>query len=480
MKKMKTTLIATVALAAGVMSSLAQNAKECTITFAVTGVKQTSVSTSPSAANAGLWSQGPLYYKTGPVKFTDQDIIKDIAFVLWGNAGHYTSTAKLILDQSELGGFFNITPDLAQSVAVVDGTQPEGTFDSADADASTVIANSFDSTFVVLDSGRHMTNNPITGLLPVGHMQPWGQIWVKDSAKDQYDNVTYFFALSVQECYDCFYLNSYVSSSTFKVESQAGNGPPCCSAATELVGKGVDTYYLTLSFDNTANNPYLFPDSSCYAGDDVGNGNVVGIGYPVSSSTIPGDAIVPDTINDPKTGDYIDAIKSGVGAPSPYEARFTLNGVVTYSWTLGFIDKSDASPDFLGTAKYACNGYGFIQLFCSILSGSASFTEKVVKASSTIDQLDNVTWSDWWYGVGAEYEPADTSSGYDTAYDLGFYLVPFNVAASLTYHQNFDVDYPSDSNKDGELSGTDYDFAPAAWPHSGYVAPLFYPVIFPN
>jgi len=470
MKKMKTTIVA-VALAAGVsLPLLAQSAKECVITFAVTGLEQKSVSTSATIPNEGTWSAGPKFYKTGPIKFTDADLIHDIAFVEWGNAGHYSSSAKLILDQSELGGFFNITPDLAASFSDVDGTQPEGTFESLDGDASTAIANSFDSTFVALASGRHMTNNPITGLPPVGHMQPWGQIWVKDTAKDQFDNVTYFFALSVQECYDCFYLNSFVSTATFKTEIASQSGPPCCGTATTLIGNGVDTYYLTLSFDDTENNPYLFPDSSTYAGDDVGTGDVIG----VASATILGDAIVPDGI------EYVDLIKSGVGSPSPFEARFTLNGLVTYTWKLNFIDKSDLSPDFVGTAKYACNGYGFIQLFCAMLTGSATFTEKVVKASTTIDELTGDTWTDWWYGVGAEYEPADAFDGYDTAYDLGFYLTPFNVAASLTFHQNFNVEYPSDSNKAGELAGAPFNFAPAAWPHAGYVAPLYDPVIFPQ
>jgi hypothetical protein len=459
MKKMKTTIAASVALAAFVsMPVFAQLSKENTITFALTGASQTSVSTSATLANAGDWSQGPEYYKTTTFKVTDKNIIQYIAYILYGNPNHYSTTAKLVLDQSELSGFFNITPDLAHSDTDVGGpsalgTSPQGTFlTSPDLDSSTALANSSDSTAVVLDSGEHIVVNPLTGLNPVGHLQPWGQIWVKDSARGEYDNVTYFFALSVQECYDCFYLNSFISQSTFKTKVGGQVGPPCCTTPSALVGTGKDSYYLTLSFDNTVNNPYLNPDTAV-GGTSVYVG-VVGANANPATATIPGDGIAKYTLDDVN---YIDAIRAGVGRPEPYVARFTLNGILTYTWTLKYINTTDIAPDFVGTGVYPVSGYGFIGLFCSLLSGTGDFTEKLVKTSTTLQSLAaaDVSWQDSWYGIGAEYV-STVAPAYDTAYDLGLAdnITPINVGTSLTYHENFDIVYPTDVP----------DFAPAAWP----------------
>ena len=77
--------------------------------------------------------------------------------------------------------------------------------------------------FPALANGRHFDVNPddTTDLFtawPVGHHQPWGQIFVQDTGKSPMvcDNVTFLFAITVQECYDCFYLNSFISDATFK------------------------------------------------------------------------------------------------------------------------------------------------------------------------------------------------------------------------------------------------------------------------
>lgn len=485
---MKTTIATAVALAACASTQLfAQTVqKQDIITMSLIGAKQSSVSTSSSVANAGNWSSGPMYYKTTAIKVTDQDVIKYIGAVLWKNASHYSSSAKLVLVQGELSGFFNITPELGQSTANLDSSgNPDGTFTSADGDASTALQNSSDSTTFQLANGRHWDVNPlVTTEYPVGHLQPWGQIYVQDS-KTTDDNVTFFFAISVQECYDCFYLNSFISTATFKSSTTAPNGPPCCSLSSVIVGTGKDAYYLTLSFDNTQNNPYLNPNivdgaagfASCYVGNHVGIANVngtpvVGLG----STTIPGDGIVPDTINGAgaQPASYRDAIKSGIGSPSPYEARFTLNGVLTYTWKLAYVDKTDLSPDFLGTGSYVANGYGFIGLYCSLFnSATVTFKESTVKAGTAVSGVD---WADDWFGIGAEYVN-DSYNGVVTAYqdfiDNGTTYVwgapvefptPINVSTSLAYHQGFDKVYPADTD----------DFAPAAWPTPSYVKPLFY------
>jgi hypothetical protein len=445
MKIMKSTIATTVALAACVSTQLlAQNVKEGNITFALTGQEQVSVSET-TAANAGDWVdpttlRGPTHYKTGPTKMTQADLIKDISFTIYGTPNHYGSTAKLVLVQGELSGFFNMTPDLSNSVPDFNN----GYVNSADGDESTSIANSTDSLFTLLATGRHFETNPITGQYPVGHLQPWGQIYVKwgsASVTTNCENVTYFFGISVQECYDCFYLNSFISDSTFtfKTVTHAQSGPPCCSVPSgeQLLGAGKDRYYMTLSFDDTVNNPYLDPvEGSLYY---VG---VTGI----SPTLSPVDGVLPDV------SAYSQPITSRLGSPSPYEARFTLNGIMTYTWNLKFINSSDLYPDFVGTASYTANGYGFIQLYCTLLTGTVGITETLARASACCpEEIDTTSDSgsldDWWYAVGDFNDTYDTDS--TAALNSNLYFLwdgitpstPFNTGANLSYHGNFNDGY---------------------------------------
>ena len=151
--------------------------KQDTITFSLTGVKQSSVSTSSSVANAGNWSSGPMYYKTAAVKMTDKDIIKDIASVLYQNPNHYSAKAKLVLVQGELSGFFNITPDLGLSWpdsdtlgAPLDNVDPwfNDMGGTDDPDVNTTLANSTDSTTFQLANGRHWDVNPLVPTMSGG------------------------------------------------------------------------------------------------------------------------------------------------------------------------------------------------------------------------------------------------------------------------------------------------------------------------
>ena len=294
-------------------------------------------------------------------------------------------------------------------------------------------------------------------------MQPWGQIYVQyldASGNLLCENVTYFFAIQVEECYDCFYMNSFISDATFTTKTRSQAGPPCCGVGSTLVGKGKDRYYMSLSFDNTINNPYLNPDSLDWSG-------VYGYGW-FNASTIPGDGVFPDTIT------FSDVILSHIGKNEPYVARFTLNGIMTYTWTLNFLNKTDIAPDFLGTATYAVNGYGFIGLFCNLLTGTGTFAEKLVKVGDCCtgeDWADSLTGG--WYGIGAEYEAFDNSNGYATLYEAGDYITPMNVSTSLTYHHNF--------NRGGyEIKDPAFTIAPAAWPtpailgNPWFTAPLPY------
>lgn len=185
MKKMKTTIAATIALAACASTQLfaqpSPNVKSDTITFSLTEQGQASVSTSASALNAGSWltqnlnkdgsvaGVGPLHYKTTSKKLTQADIIHAIGIVLHGSAGYYSSQAKLVLVQGELSGFFNITPDLAASTAdtnlyfgdslvkpKVTGTSSlDGTFTTGDTDTDTGLQSGLDSLYAQLATGRH-------------------------------------------------------------------------------------------------------------------------------------------------------------------------------------------------------------------------------------------------------------------------------------------------------------------------------------
>jgi hypothetical protein len=153
------------------------------------------------------------------------------------------------------------------------------------------------------------------------------------------------------------------------------------------------------------------------------------------------DGLTPDGLP------YNDPIASHLGTFNQYVLRFTLNGVVTYSWNLKLINPSDLVPDFIGSASYPATGYGFWGLYCSLFSGSASIAEKTLKlANCCLDQ----PWSDSWYGPG-----------YDFIGNSGTRQTPVNILPSLSYHQYWNVGYAP-----GEQSGS----APLTDEPTGYSA----------
>jgi hypothetical protein len=340
-----------------------------------------------------------------------------------------------------------------------------------DLNTRTSIADGLDE-YARLATGRHFlpvpwltydVNDPslnttyiTTGEYPPGHMQPWGQIYVKDplahghtAADPLCENVTFFFYLSVEECYDCFYLSSFISDATFTTKAGTSGGLPCCTSPSFLMGRGVDRYYLSLSFDNTVNNSYLNPVQITPTAGTFANIPIYFYeftGYPGLTPTLGvADGTTPDLLP------YVDKIQSHLGTPSPYEMRFTLNGIVTYNWLLKMVNASDAAADYVGTATYAANGYGFIGLACSLITGSATFTEKIVKDTGCCDDVtwcmadlnldDNYTHSTGWYGPGADgyagyYDPAhDPDQNHPTYFN--FYPTdpyPFyNIIAGYSY-----------------------------------------------
>ncbi len=425
MKKILITAAALVACAGTQL--LAQNVKQDILTFNLTRQYQLSVSDT-TANDAGTWtapSGPPGYYKTQTTKLATADILRSIAVVLYGSANAYSSQAKLVLVQGELSGFFGLRtttdpdsglPTLASNPLYTNSIRSitigtNAPFDAVGKFYAGGPQLSTSSLFYRLDTGRNYDANPLDGRLALGHDQPWGQVFVQDKNATVCDNVTFFFNFYVQECYDCFYLNSFITDSKFVFKNKSG--PPCCAGTTANQASGKDRYFMEVSFDNTINNSYLDPDSGNYVG--WSGGPYPGIVGLVETD----DGVTPDAL------DYDDSIFNNVSFPTdqhPYDIyvmRFDIGGIVTYTWSLKLLNSTDPTQEFLGTAQYPVYGYGFIGKVCSLLNGTASFAEKSVK--STTCCLDT-PWYESWYGVG---------SGYGQSYDS-----EVNVPPALTYHEN--------------------------------------------
>jgi len=477
---MKKTLTTLAALAACAGTQLfAQNAKTDVVSFSLTTYAQSSVSTSPTVRNAGLWSQGPQYYKTANGKLNTTGVLQAIAIVLHGTPGYYSkfSNPQLVLVQGELTGFFGYP-----YVATLDDT------DTTDGDN------------IRFAEGRNMTNNPIDGALPPGHNQPWGQFFVQgNDTKGNAtlcENVSFFFAIQVQECYDCFYLNSFISDATFTFTQQ--KGPPCCAGSAVTKGSGTDKYYMTLQFDNTINNPYLNPtnfisvqvdDAGTLLGSVAGSTNLIPIiNEDEFYANVGGiDGLYPGVIGlverdngvNPDGLAYTDSITSTVNQPIDhhsydiYTLRFALNGVMQYRWNLTFINKGDPFPDFNGTGWFGstlgvgvgtATGYGYLAKVCTLFNGSVIFNEKVIAATKC---CLNEPWfspgsgqdGGFWFGIGDNDIGGDLASGTVTNNFSGTLTgamedyfntsfpghlgddVPVNTDLDLSLHINFNYGY---------------------------------------
>jgi hypothetical protein len=439
---MKKTLITAAALAACAGTQLfAQNVKQSTITFALTQQKQVSVSDTSKTANNGTWEAPPTVYKTATAQLKTANILQAMSLVLHGTPSYYSSKAQLVLVQGELSGFFNLDPELAAATVAggIDGTNSLqiGKFDS------TSIGTTLGGIVPRPATGRHFEENPVTGGWPPGHHQPWGQIFVQDLGKSPMlcENVTFFFAITVQECYDCFYLNSFISDATFKFSNATSGGPPCCDVPQNLTGNGKDRYYMTLSFDNTLNNPYLSDLSPGWIGGWGQKLNSAGDNYNPYKDIVGLNPFPPSAAVDGLEADflpYTSSIRAQVGTFNPYVLRFMLNGVLTYTWKLTFVDKSDVFPNFIGSASYPNSGHGFVGLYCSLFTGTVSIAEKAVKSSSCCLDLP---WYDSWFGVG-----------WDQIGNSAARLTPVNVMPDLSYHAYWDEEY-----EPGEQWGTNPD-----------------------
>jgi hypothetical protein len=345
---------------------------------------------------------------------------------------------------------FTVTTNLATNIVSGFNTNYDNSLGQFEVSG---IDSTLQGIFPDLATGRHFqpipdtdaSGNPVparVGQIPVGHQQPWGQIFIRDTGHSPMtcDNVTFFFAITVEECYDCFFLNSFISDAQFSFSSSSSGLPPCCDVPQNLLGKGKDRYYMRLSFDNTyPNNPYLDDGSPLWVGwGQKGNSNLpdynpyAGIKGIIPFPPIPGvvDGVAPDGYG------FVDSIASKVGTFNPAAMRFALNGIVTYTWNLKVVNTDYNIVDYVGNADYPVTGYGFVKLFCSLFNGDVKFTEKIVKTSACCLDLP---WYDSWYGIGL-----------DTAGNSADQPSPVNFAPSLSYHNYFDEEY-----EPGEQAGTE-------------------------
>ena len=65
------------------------------------------------------------------------------------------------------------------------------------------------------------------------------------------------------------------------------------------------------------------------------------------------------------------------------------------------------AADYVGSASYSYNGYGFIKLVCSLITGTATFQEAIVKDIGCCDDIP-------WY-------QASLNSGFNSTYATGWF-----------------------------------------------------------
>jgi len=356
---MNKTLIAALIVSVGLGSqAFAQKVKQGNITFSLTRQYQLSTNLTLSGGEPTKWQA-----KTKTAKVTQASILSAIGAVIHRG---FSSKATLTLARPELSGYYG--GDRENSLVQL----PEG-------------QNSF----------------PAPGLF-----QPAGQIFAKDGT--YCTNVTSFFRIKVQECYDCFYLDSFVTDSTFS--RKASDAPPCCSPAFTASGSGKDKYYMAFSFDNTINNGMLISADGTPV-ITTSSTIVTNVSFTTNVSEVIDDKVDPPVTNlvtniidntfyvtntvfvtntvyapiglDPHDNGIVPDDETGYAAFDVLVGRFTIQGIVTYSWSFKEMNKGAGDNDFIGTATMSgATGYGFIAKTCCLLTGSMSIAEKLFDASA--------------------------------------------------------------------------------------------------
>jgi hypothetical protein len=311
------------------VQAYAQKVKEGTLNFALTRQFE---NTTNYTASARQW-------KSASAKVTSVTVIQAIGATLGSN---FTSSAKLVIENGDWSGF-----------ASTNG--------------------------ILLPNGYNAVDGSIVGSYsptpPTGKQQAFAYIFIKDGTFCT--NVSPFFTFQVRECYDCFYLNSFVTDSRFGTVTKTTitSGPPCCNKITTTSttgnGSGVDKYYFTLSFDNTINNTKLADAgiSGLQPKEDGINPNVPPSGYVATDVNI---------------------------------LRFTLNGILTYAWTLTSLNGPDNTQ--IGSVSYAASGYGFIAKTCNLVSGTVTVSEVSALATKCCSVAAGAnTVYDWGFNFNGTY-----------------------------------------------------------------------------
>jgi hypothetical protein len=312
------------------VQAYAQKVKEGTLNFALT--RQFENSTNYTAASK--------QWKTATAKVTSATVIQAIGATLGKT---FTASAKLVVEDGDWSGFSSTNG-------------------------------------LLLPNGYNAVDGSIVGSYsptpPTGKQQAFAYIFVRDGTNCV--NVSPFFTFQVRECYDCFYLNSFVTDSHFSTSTKTTTvpGPPCCNQITTTSttgsGSGVDKYYFTLSFDNTVNNTKLA---------DAG---IAGI-------------------NPKEDGINPNVTPSGYVATDPNILRFTLNGILTYSWTLATINAGSNAIQ-IGSVSYAASGYGFIAKTCNLVSGTVTVSEVSALATKCCSVAAGAnTVYDWGFNFNGTY-----------------------------------------------------------------------------
>ena len=117
------------------------------------------------------------------------------------------------------------------------------------------------------------------------------------------------------------------------------------------------------------------------------------------------------------------------------------------------VNTSDLYYDFVGSASYAANGYGFSDLLCALFTGTASIAEKIAKAQNCCLDLpwyDATVYagsSGGWYGIGwnlfQDQYPLTATPG-DTA-DGWYFPTPINTATDMSLHIGYNEWYEAKS-----------------------------------
>lgn len=356
---MNKALIGAVIIAAGLTSTaLAQSPKQGVLKVALQ--RQYMMNTNFTSAKMVWWTKKD--------KITEKSIIQAIGHVL----GHtFSSKAQLIMEEGLLGGFQNPWSD--------DYSYPHGL--------------TFPRFNYVMGSAAQGVNQVDEGDDEIpGKFQPLGWIFIRDVAASLYTfvDVTPFFNVSVHECYDCFYLNSFITDTTLKFGEV--QGPPCCGDDSITSGKGTDKYYMCFEFDNTYMNPRVEDN------DEFGLYSQGGEWIrDLEATTI---KTLEDGIT-PNSPAYIDRTMD------TKSLRFRVCGIMTYKWAL-------KESQFVGTGTLPASGYGFIKKVCSMLDGKVTVSEYIAGTKSKTPAPSDAFETDWYdmwdwqwrylfYGEEADY-----------------------------------------------------------------------------